>query len=72
MFNSYVSLPEGSQCGHCLPLFVKAPVFLLRMPRLAVALAVELLTATLFSAAAPLLPAASQVVPHGLFLLTLS
>ena len=39
------------------------------MPHLAVALAVELLTATLFPAAAPLLPVASQVVPDSPFLL---
>mmetsp|Transcript_944 Transcript_944/g.1499 ORF Transcript_944/g.1499 Transcript_944/m.1499 type:complete len:382 (+) Transcript_944:747-1892(+) len=48
---------QRRQGGGCTALLevAAAPVFLLRMPRLAVALAVELLTATLFSAAAPLL-----------------
>lgn len=54
-----------SQFSHCVLLcFLKAPVLLLRMPHLAVAVAVELLTATLFPAATPLLPA-SRVVPNG-------
>mmetsp|Transcript_33395 Transcript_33395/g.71954 ORF Transcript_33395/g.71954 Transcript_33395/m.71954 type:complete len:273 (-) Transcript_33395:628-1446(-) len=48
---------QGRQGGGCTALLevAAAPVFLGRMPHLAVALAVELLTATLFPAAAPLL-----------------